>query len=262
MEESLKELLVQPKIKEKVELLKMASAIVWLPKGKWFDFWNGMIYEGDRMIKVYRTLDKMPVFAKAGAIVPLTEKEDKKSGEHREVAIFVGCSNTFLFCEEEEQVQTDYILWWEEEKHFMIKAPKGEKEGISQKRYYDLHFYGVCREAIESVSCAVNGEIQDKEYDKEYVEEENHLILHLSNLGREEEVHVLFKKESDAVKNDIRTRAYEVLKQAQISHDTKERLYQLIESEKSATHRFSEMLALGLPREVLEVMGELLFAQS
>ncbi len=49
----------------------MGEAPLWLPEGKFVDFFNGRIYDGGRELKVYRTLDEMPVFAKIGSIIPL-----------------------------------------------------------------------------------------------------------------------------------------------------------------------------------------------
>ena len=51
--------------------LNLASVDVWLPEGRWTDIFNGRIYEGGRIVKMYRDLDSIPVLAPAGAIVPM-----------------------------------------------------------------------------------------------------------------------------------------------------------------------------------------------
>lgn len=43
---------------------------VYLPDGEWFNFWNGKKYQGRQYIQVLTPLDTMPVFIKAGAIIP------------------------------------------------------------------------------------------------------------------------------------------------------------------------------------------------
>ena len=50
----------------------LASVDVWLPNGKWTDFLTNDVYEGGRVIKVIRDLGLIPVFAKSGAIIPLS----------------------------------------------------------------------------------------------------------------------------------------------------------------------------------------------
>lgn len=51
----------------------MGCAKAWLPKGTWFDFFTGRRYEGGRLLSVWRSVEEMPVFARAGAIVPMQE---------------------------------------------------------------------------------------------------------------------------------------------------------------------------------------------
>ena len=44
---------------------------VYLPKGRWFDFFNGKQYAGEQEIMIECPLDKLPVFAKGGSIIPM-----------------------------------------------------------------------------------------------------------------------------------------------------------------------------------------------
>lgn len=43
---------------------------VYLPEGNWFDFWTGKTYTGKQYIHVVTPLDTMPLFVKAGSIIP------------------------------------------------------------------------------------------------------------------------------------------------------------------------------------------------
>ncbi len=43
---------------------------VYLPQGQWVDFWNGQEFEGGRDLTTPAPLDTIPVFIKAGAILP------------------------------------------------------------------------------------------------------------------------------------------------------------------------------------------------
>lgn len=44
---------------------------IYLPEGQWFDYWTGKEYEGKRYVHVVTPLDTIPVFVKAGAIIPM-----------------------------------------------------------------------------------------------------------------------------------------------------------------------------------------------
>jgi len=47
------------------------SREVYLPQGQWYDFWSGELHEGDRKIRRAVDLATMPIFVKAGTILPL-----------------------------------------------------------------------------------------------------------------------------------------------------------------------------------------------
>ena len=49
----------------------MGKVMALLPEGTWIDLFTGTVYNGDRKIELYRSLDSIPVLAKAGAIVTL-----------------------------------------------------------------------------------------------------------------------------------------------------------------------------------------------
>ena len=53
----------------------MARKPVWLPKGVWYNFFSGKKYEGGRWHVIHGTLNDVPVFAVAGAIVPLKAED-------------------------------------------------------------------------------------------------------------------------------------------------------------------------------------------
>jgi alpha-glucosidase len=43
---------------------------ITLPKGEWYDYWTGKRYRGGTRIEVEAPMDKIPMFAKAGAVIP------------------------------------------------------------------------------------------------------------------------------------------------------------------------------------------------
>ena len=44
---------------------------VWLPDGEWFDFWTGAPIKGGRRVTVDAPLEKLPLFARGGSLVPM-----------------------------------------------------------------------------------------------------------------------------------------------------------------------------------------------
>ncbi len=46
---------------------------VYFPEGKWYDFDYGYVYEGGKEYEVYASQSRIPVFVKAGGIIPMSE---------------------------------------------------------------------------------------------------------------------------------------------------------------------------------------------
>jgi alpha-glucosidase (family GH31 glycosyl hydrolase) len=61
-----KDLLVCP-----VTVKDAKTRILYLPQGDWYDYWTGRKMKGARYINVFTPIENMPVFARAGAIIPM-----------------------------------------------------------------------------------------------------------------------------------------------------------------------------------------------
>lgn len=46
------------------------TRVVYLPKGNWFNYWTGKQMQGERYYNVVTPLDSLPLFVKAGSIIP------------------------------------------------------------------------------------------------------------------------------------------------------------------------------------------------
>jgi alpha-D-xyloside xylohydrolase len=44
---------------------------VYLPRGRWYNFWDGTPHEGPTSVEVNAPLDRLPLFVRAGAIIPM-----------------------------------------------------------------------------------------------------------------------------------------------------------------------------------------------
>ena len=72
----------------------------YLPAGtKWYDFYTGKEYEGGTEIKADAPLDHIPVFVKAGAIIPMEQKlhyADEVVETPFEIHIYPGADGNFV----------------------------------------------------------------------------------------------------------------------------------------------------------------------
>jgi len=77
---------------------------VYLPEGKWLDYWTGKKYEGKQYVHIVTPVDTIPVFAKAGAIIPMQPEmkyTDEKLVSELTLDIFPGANSTFDLYEDD-----------------------------------------------------------------------------------------------------------------------------------------------------------------
>jgi alpha-glucosidase (family GH31 glycosyl hydrolase) len=86
------------------------SRRVYLPKGTWHDFWAGDRAEGGQEIVRKVDLETMPLYVRAGAILPLgpvKQYTDEKVDEPLSLQIFSGADGHFM-CYEDDGKSFDY----------------------------------------------------------------------------------------------------------------------------------------------------------
>lgn len=66
-------LLVAPITSPEDTVAKIASTEAWLPADGWFDIFTGQHYAGGGRVQLHRDLEQLPVFARAGSVVPLAD---------------------------------------------------------------------------------------------------------------------------------------------------------------------------------------------
>jgi len=77
---------------------------VYLPEGTWFDYWDGTQYEGKKYYNIVSPLEKLPIFVKAGAIIPMQDEvkyDNKKAFGNITFEIFPGESSTYSLFEDD-----------------------------------------------------------------------------------------------------------------------------------------------------------------
>ena len=78
---------------------------VYLPNGAlWYDFWTGKAYPGGRQIPCDAPLQIIPLFVRAGSILPLSDPltyADERSGEVAELVVYGGADGRFVLYNDE-----------------------------------------------------------------------------------------------------------------------------------------------------------------
>ena len=146
------ELIVSPITKPADKRTFLAPSKVWLPKGRWTDWYTGRIYEGGHFITMYRDLNALPVLAKEGAIIPLSQNRktnDWSNPEKLTIRIFRGTNRFTLYEDDGETMNfengafAETILSVKETDRdllFKINAAKGDLSILPDRREWELVF--------------------------------------------------------------------------------------------------------------------------
>lgn len=150
------ELIAVPFTSRKDEHTQMSRLVLWLPEGDWFNFFSGRCYEGGGWYAVYGGLADIPVFAKAGAIVPMGPDvgwDNIENPAAMTVKVFPGADNTFRLYEDDGEtleyekgsfaLTTFRQVWKENECRFFIDPVQGGYSNQPDVRLFDLQFYSL-----------------------------------------------------------------------------------------------------------------------
>jgi len=126
---------------------------VYLPKAQWYDFWTGVAIDGGRMINAITPLDRLPVYVRAGSIVPLGPDEQwstEKPEDPIELRVYRGADADFTIYEDENDsydyekgVYATIPLHWDDGAHTLtIGDRKGQFPGMLESRTFRIVFVG------------------------------------------------------------------------------------------------------------------------
>lgn len=225
------ELIAAPVTTPRIENLNVAKTKVWLPEGLWFDFFTDTVYQGGRNQNMYRSIDQIPVLAKAGAILPMTDEiraiDTEKNPEELTVRVYPGADNSFTLYEDDNITEgyrqgicavTEMNLNWQE-KTFTIKPSAGDLTLLPKQRTWKIELHKVtAEEAVVLVNqieqkdcCTHNGTT---------------LTITLADIRPEDTIEIRLPQNTQVAANPVQQQIFDFLNQAEIDFIAKEKIYQ------------------------------------
>ena len=122
----------------------------YLPKGAtWYDFWTGRSYKGGQNVTLQTALDRVPMFVRAGSILPLGPEMQyvgEKSSDHLELRVYPGADGNFTLYEDEGDgynyekgvYSTIDFSWNDRTRTLTIADRQGAYPGMSAKRKFTV----------------------------------------------------------------------------------------------------------------------------
>lgn len=224
----------------------LGEADVWLPEGQYYDFFTGQVYRGGRKRKVYRELENMPVFVKAGGIIPMAKdfmKAHISEPEELEVMVFHGADGAFTLYEE----QGETVFTYQNGTHAVLTI---EKPGHMKARSYEIVFRG-----IDKPTCVM---ADGSDVTPECVYDSNAKTLR----AKADSVVELWMDNGTVQTIDGTKRLYELLHRAQISYETKRIVYEAVQNEADAAGLLTSLYEKEMPGYVQGLIFDTLYTNS
>ena len=162
------QLFVAPIVTKKDVVMNRVIHRTFIPDGTWYDIFTGKKFPGGKNYVAFFKDQEYPVFAKAGAIIPMGENDninDTTPPKNMEIQIFPGSSNLYHLYEDDGisglYNQGYYLLtsinFTYEPDHYtvLIKAIEGKSGIVPDKRNYKLRFRNTGM--IASIQAKFNG---------------------------------------------------------------------------------------------------------
>ena len=133
-----------------VDFRETKSTNIYLPAGTlWYDFWTNEKHEGGKEITKETTLDVIPLYVKAGSIIPVgpqVQYATEKPWSHLELKVYAGANGNFILYEDEfdnynyeKGAYTEIpISWNNASRKLTIGARKGAYEGMLKNRKFTV----------------------------------------------------------------------------------------------------------------------------
>ncbi|MBR4242852.1 MAG: DUF5110 domain-containing protein [Bacteroidaceae bacterium] len=126
------------------------SATKYLPKGAvWYDFWTNRQYKGGQDVTLETTLDRVPMFVRAGSILPLGPEMQyvgEKAWDNLEMRVYPGADASFLLYEDEGDnynyekgtYATIQFDWGDKARTLTVGDRKGDFPGMLKTRKFTI----------------------------------------------------------------------------------------------------------------------------
>ena len=122
----------------------------YLPKGAlWYDFWTGKQYRGGQRLELSTSLNRVPMFVRAGSILPLgpeMQYTGEKPWDNLEIRLYPGADGTFMLYEDEGDtynyergIYSTIPFHWNDRSHTLtIGNRQGQYPGMLTNRKFTV----------------------------------------------------------------------------------------------------------------------------
>ena len=133
-----------------INWMETKTATKYLPKGAtWYDFWTNKTYKGGQTVTLTTTLNRVPMFVRAGSILPLGPEMQyvgEKAWDNLEIRVYPGADGAFTLYEDEGDnynyekgyYSTITFQWNDKARQLTIGTRQGGYKGMILDRKFTI----------------------------------------------------------------------------------------------------------------------------
>jgi alpha-glucosidase (family GH31 glycosyl hydrolase) len=258
-------LVVAAVVQPRTNRTNLAKSRVWIPPRRHVDIFTGTVYNGDQEIDMYRPLQQIVVLAAEGSIIPLDRELVPANGctnpSSFEVIVVVGQDGHFTIFED---TQDDENMKVGTESQRSIPITYDQASGwltvASAGKGWTFRFISTSIDP-SNIRVLVDGSVTQCT-----IEATNYLPSILVKVPAVSEPNSMITIELGpdpqlAIIDPTQTIS-DLLLGFQIDFDTKDKIWEIIETKQPSTIKIARLLSLGLEEEVFGPLAELLLSDS
>ena len=275
------ELIVAPLTSPRDSITLRSEVTLWLPPGKYVDIFNGLVYDGDRELTVFRRLDEYAVFAKQGSIIPFDGSKPLRNG----------CGNPYdLHVKVVTGVSCAFDLWEDDGTGSDLNSTNGGNTRMvfdQDRGIFSMFSEDHTRNATtgwkdwEFEFIAMNGSCEPEVFFNSQpiraeVRRDHGLVVSIKRVAVLSSLRIHFGERPSFAVNDTNSMLFPILHEAQIAYDLKKKIWATITGESyvknhltygprdstKMSQRVSQLHAMDIHSKLMGAILEMMLADS
>jgi len=241
----------------------VARTPAWLPPGDWVDLLTGVAYRGDRSIHLHRTLDTIPVLARAGTVLPLVPVgrlgNDVGVPDALDLVVVPGADGSFTLVEDDDAdaVATTAWRWDQSERTLTVAAVDGHDGVVPAERDLSVVLLGFAD--VDGVQVTVDGD--DRVAEVGAPDERGARRIALGSIATTATITLRVDGDATPTTSHLSERVFTLLDRAMVDRIEKNRVWALVEASATPGDAALQVQAADLPPLLVGALSEVLLAR-
>ena len=257
-------LVVAPVLQPRDRRTNLAKTRVWVPPRRHVDILTGLVYDGDREIDMYRSLQHIPILAPEGSIIPLDRELVPANGcanpDAFEVFVVVGHGGQFSIREDTRDDREQQVVT-EGERSIPIEYDQvsGRLTAVGAGREWTFRFISA-NVAPSNIRILIDGSASIEAQCS--VETASIVVKVPGAVGAKSLITVELGADPQLAVVDYTKTMENFLVHVQIENRVKNKIWDVIQSSQPMTVKIGSLLSLGLDDAILGPLAELMLCDS